>query len=333
MGLTLIQQISFKIFTLIVTIMYSINGGIVAPSTADPIKAKDPDSVKMVFATIADPQVSNYMFSRYQSFQEACMDLKNAETEFDAIVGVGDIAENGLLEEYQLVYDEINGLSDRFIMATGNHDIRLRAYSQSYMRFSDFTNALNRNDNMTKNAYAEGKFAYSEVVNGYKFIVMGSDKTEFEEAYISPEQLVWLDNELATEKGKPVFVVLHQPLKLTHNLPTTWGNGTNKEAGSVGDQNDEIKAVLAKHADDSTVILITGHLHAGFSQYSYEQIEGFHSFNVPALSIENKDGEEGGNGSGLTYIVEVYGNKVLFRARNCRTGEWLPKWDVTVPVK
>ena len=218
MGLTLIQQISFKIFTLIVTIMYSINGGIVAPSTADPIKAKDPDSVKMVFATIADPQVSNYMFSRYQSFQEACMDLKNAETEFDAIVGVGDIAENGLLEEYQLVYDEINGLSDRFIMATGNHDIRLRAYSQSYMRFSDFTNALNRNDNMTKNAYAEGKFAYSEVVNGYKFIVMGSDKTEFEEAYISPEQLVWLDNELATEKGKPVIDVLHQPLKLTHNL-------------------------------------------------------------------------------------------------------------------
>lgn len=332
MGLTLIQQISFKIFTLIVTIMYTFNGGVVAPSTADPIKAKDPDSVKMVFATVADPQVSNYMFGRYQSFQEACIDLRNAECEFDAIVGVGDIAENGLLEEYQLVYDEINGISDRYIMATGNHDIRLRLYSQSHERFTNFTNALNKDESMTENAYAEGKFAYSEVVNGYKFIVMGSDKTEFEEAYISPEQLEWLDNELATEKGKPVFVVLHQPLKLTHNLPATWGNGTNKEAGSVGDQNDEIKAILAKHADDSTVILITGHLHAGFSQYSYEQIEGFHSFNVPALSIENKDGEEGGNGSGLTYIVEVYDDEVLFRARNCRTGEWLPKWDVKIDL-
>ncbi len=333
MGLTLLQQISFKIFTLIIAIMYSFNGGVVAPSTADPIQAKDPDSVKMVFATVADPQVSNYMFGRYQSFQEACMDLRNAECDFDAIVGIGDIAENGLLEEYQLVYDEINGLSNRFIMATGNHDIRLRLYSQSVSRFTGFTNALNRDESMAENAYAEGKFAYSEVVNGYKFIVMGSDKTEFEEAYISPEQLEWLDNELATEKGKPVFVVLHQPLKLTHNLPTTWGNGTNKEAGSVGDQNDEIKAILAKHANDSTVILITGHLHAGFSQYSYEQIEGFHSFNVPSLTIENKDGEEGGNGSGLTYIVEVYEDEVLFRARNCRTGEWLPKWDVAVPVK
>ncbi len=331
--MTLIQQISFKIFTLIITIMYSFNGGLVAPSTADPIKAKDPANVKMVFATIADPQVSNYMFGRYQSFQEACMDLENAECEFDAVVGIGDIAENGLLEEYQLAYNELYDLSDRFIMATGNHDIRLRAYSQSYGRFTNFTNSLNRDESMTENAYAEGKFAYSEVVNGYKFIVMGSDKTEFEEAYISPEQLEWLDSELATEKGKPVFVILHQPLKLTHNLPTTWGSGTNKEAGSVGDQNDEIKTILAKHADDSTVILITGHLHAGFSQYSYEQIEGFHSFNVPSLSIENKDGEEGGNGAGLTYIVEVYNSKVLFRARNCKTGEWLPKWDVSVPVK
>lgn len=331
--MTLVQQISFKIFTLIITIMYSLNGGLVAPSTADPIKSKDPANVKMVFATLADPQVSNYMFGRYQSFQEACMDLDNAECEFDAIVGIGDIAENGLLEEYQLVYNEINGLSKRFIMAEGNHDIRLRAYSQSYDRFSNFTNSLNRDESMTENAYAEGKFAYSEILNGYKFIVMGSDKTEFEESYISQEQLEWLDKELAAEKGKPVFVVLHQPLKLTHNLPTTWGNGTNKEAGSVGDQNDDIKAILAKHAADSTVILITGHLHAGFSQYSYEQIDGFHSFNVPSFSIENKDGEEGGNGAGLTYIVEVYDDEVLFRARNCKTGEWLSKWDVSVPVK
>ena len=153
-----------------------------------------------------------------------------------------------------------------------------------------------------------------------------------ESSYISPEQLEWLDNELATEKGKPVFVIIHQPLKLTHNLPTTWGNGTNKEAGSMGPQNDEFKAILAKHAKDSTVVLINGHLHAGFSQYSYQQIDGFHSVNAPAFSIENKDGEEGGNGSGLTYIVEVYEDEVLLRARNCRTGEWLPKWDTTIAL-
>ena len=332
MALNFVQQLFFKLFALIISVIYSFNGGVIAPSTDAVIKAKNNDA-KLVFATVADPQVSNYLFDRYQAFQESCIDLRNADR-LDAIVGIGDIAENGLAEEYQLVYDELKGVAPRYIMASGNHDVRLRAYSQSYARFSKFTNALNGNDSMTKNAYAEGKYAYSEVVNGYKFIVMGTDKTMMEEAYISPEQLEWIDSEIASvEKGMPVFVLLHQPLKLTHNLPTTWGNGTNKEAGSVGDQNDDIKALLAKHANDKTVILITGHLHAGFSQYSYEQIEGFHSINVPALSIENKDGEEGGNGSGLTYIVEVYDDEVLFRARNCRTGEWLTKWDTSIPLK
>ena len=329
MALNFVQQMFFKLFALIMSVIYSFNGGVVAPSTTDVIKASKPNA-NLVFATLADPQVSNYMFDRYQAYQEASIDLRNAER-LDAIVGVGDIAENGLAEEYQLAFDELKDIDTRFIMASGNHDIRLRAYSQSTKRFFDFTNALNKNESPV-NPYAEGKFAYSEYVNGYKFIVMGSDKTAFEEAYISPEQLAWLDAEIAAEKGKPVFVVLHQPLKLTHNLPTTWGNGTNKEAGSVGAQNDDIKAILAKHAADSTVVLITGHLHAGFSQYSYEKIEGFHSINVPSLSIENKDGEEGGNGSGLTYIVEVYDDEILFRARNCRTGEGLTKWDSRIAL-
>ncbi len=323
MQLNAVQQIFFKLFTLIVSLIYSVNGGVVAPSTADVIKPASNDA-KLVFATLADPQVSNYLFDRYQAFQESCIDLENAER-LDAIVGIGDVAENGLAEEYQLVYDELKDIDTRFIMATGNHDIRMRAHSQMVSRFTGFTNALNGDEDMTD-------IIYSEVINGYKFIVMGSDKTVLEEAYISPEQLEWLGAELATEKGKPVFVILHQPLKLTHNLPTAWGSGTNKEAGSVGDQSDDIKAVLAKHANDSTVVLITGHLHAGFSQYSYQQIEGFHSFNVPAFSIENKDGEEGGNGSGLTYIVEVYDDEILFRARNCRTGEWLTKWDTKIAL-
>ncbi len=322
MALNFVQQFFFKLFTVIISVIYSISGGVSAP-TGKPMQAKNPNTVKMVFATIADPQVSNYLFDRYTAFQEACIDLRNAKVEFDAIVGIGDIAENGLAEEYQLVYNELKDIDTRFIMATGNHDIRFRAYKQSVKRFSKFTNALNGDNDMTK-------LAYSERVNGYKFIVLGSDKMVMEEAYLSDAQLSWLDAELAECKGEPVFVICHQPLKLTHNLPTTWGNGTNKEAGSVGPQNDALKAILAKHADDSTVIFINGHLHAGFSEYSYQKIDGFHSFNVPAFSIENKDGDV--NGSGLTYIVEVYRNKVIFRARNLRTGEWLPKWDTVIAL-
>ena len=326
MILNVVQQFFLKLFSIFFAMSVSVSGAIAPPSTENPIKPKDAENVNLVFAAFGDTQISNYMFDRYAVFGAAMEDL-HASERMDAVIVAGDVAENGLAEEYQLVYDGLKGLEGcRYIMSAGNHDIRLRLYSQSVDRFSNFTNSLNRDEDMTQ-------LWYAEKINGYKFIVMGSDRTEFEEAYISPEQLAWLDAELASANGEPVFVVLHQPLKLTHNLPTTWGNGTNKEAGSVGDQNDDIRAILTKHAADGNVFLITGHLHAGFSQYSYQNLDGVHSFNVPSLSIENKDGEEGGNGSGLTYIVEVYEDEVIFRARNCEKGEWLPKWDVTVPVK
>lgn len=331
MDLCILQRLFFKILTCIITLFYSLFGGAVVPSTEEPIKAKNPDEVKMVFATVADPQVSNLLLDRYRVFQSGCMDLRNAECEFDAIVGLGDIAENGFAEEYQLVCDELSSIDTRFIMATGNHDLRLRLYSQSTERFKQFTNALNGDTSMSDSVYAEGKLAYSEVINGYKFIVLGSDKTEFEEAYISEAQLEWLDKELESANGKPVFVVLHQPLKLTHDLPNTWGNGTNKDAGSVGDQSDDIKALLAKHAKNNTVVLLTGHLHSGFGSNSYEEIEGFYSINIPSFSIENKDGRV--NGKGLTFICEVYENEIVFRARNVQEGKWIPAEDITIPVK
>ena len=331
MSLNLIQQFFFKLFTLIVTAIYSFSGGIVAPSTEAPIKEKKPSSAKLTFVTVADPQISNYMFDRYQVLQEAVIDLKNAKCDFDAVVGIGDIAENGLAEEYQLFIDEFKGIDARYIMATGNHDIRLRNYNQVVNRFTKFTNALNGEEDVALNAYEDGKLAYTEMVKGYKFIVMGSDKATFEEAYISDAQLEWLDKELASaSRNKPVFVVLHQPLKLTHNLPNNWGNGTNKEAGSVGDQSDAIKEILSKNGKNKPVILITGHLHAGFSEFSYEKIGNFHSFNVPSLAIDNEDGAEGGDGSGLTYIVEVYNNEVLFRARNLEEGKWMPQFDTKI---
>ena len=323
MVLNIVQQFFLKLFSVFFAMSVSVSGAIAPPATDEPINAKNPDEAKLVFAALADPQISNYMFDRYAVFGNAMADLHASEYDLDAVILAGDIAENGLAEEYQLVYDGLKGIEGcRYISATGNHDIRLRAYSQSKKRFNEFANALNNNENPVS------EFHFSEVINGYKFIVMGSDKTAFEEAYISDEQLEWLDSELNAENGKPTFVILHQPLKLTHDLPNTWGNGTNVNAGSVGDQSDAIKEILMKYTN---VVLITGHLHTGFGEASYEQMGNLHMVNVPSLTIDNKDGEY--NGSGLGYIVEVYDNEIIFRARNLETGKWLSDYDETIILK
>ena len=318
MTLNIIQKLFYKLFLLILSLVYSVSGGVVAPSTEDPIKVLDEETVQLTFATVADPQVSNYMFARYRTFEAACMDLKTGS--YDAVLLLGDIAENGLKEEYQLVFDGLSGIDTRYIAITGNHDIRLRLYSQSSDRFKEFANALNGDESMTE-------MHHSEVINGYKFITLGSDKTMFEEAYLSQEQLDWLDDELHAENGNLTFVLCHQPLKLTHGLPDTW-NSPSDTAGSVGDQNDQLFEIMNKYEN---VVFLTGHLHTGFVDFLYENKDGVHLVNVPSFTIENKSGEY--NEAGLGFIAEVYEEEVIFRARDFARGIWVPEHDIHIEIK
>lgn len=312
-----------KILSLCMAIYYMITP-YVAPSTSEPIDTLS-DNVKLTAVMWADPQISNYLLERMPIIKAAGEDVKNSSVKIDALLVAGDIAENGLQCEFDEVYNAIKDTSvSHYIMATGNHDVRLRLYKQSIARFCDFTNALNENsgsDLRIDDAH------YSYEVNGYTFVVMGTDRTEFEEAYIDDEQLEWLDDTLAEKsgKGKPVFVVLHQLLKGTHGLPLTWGNGTNKNGGIVGEQSDAIYEILNKYED---IILISGHNHTGLGQYTYERIGNIYSVNLPSVTINNKDGDY--NGPGIGFMMEVYSKKVVFRARDFDDGKYLPDYDITI---
>ncbi|MBR6005643.1 MAG: metallophosphoesterase, partial [Clostridia bacterium] len=313
------SKIMFRFLSLILSAYVSLFAPIVPPSAEEPIKPLDEREVKLVFAAVADSQVSNYLLSRYPVFTEAAQDLHNAEYPLDALVIAGDIVENGLSEEYQLVYDGLSGIDTRYILAEGNHDIRLRSYKQASERFFALANALNGDESMDC-------FHYYEKVNGYKFIVLGSDRTEFEESYISDEQLAWLDSELEDSDGEPTFVILHQPLKDTHGLPGTWGSPVDS-AGSVGAQSDALKEILTGYKN---VVLITGHLHTGFGKYTYETMGDLHMVNLPSLCINNKDCDYAGPGIG--YIVEVYDSEILFRARDFAKGKWVKDFDFSIPL-
>ena len=322
---TIFQKFFYWLFGVFMTLVLAFNGGYVAPSTEAPINTSK-DDAQAVFAILADPQISNYMLGRYPVYTAACEDLKNAECKFDAVIGVGDIAENGLSVEYQLVYDQLHGLDTRYIMAAGNHDIRLRVYEQSLWTFCNFVNTLNEDDSMDS-------FSFSERINGYKIIVIGSDKTEFESSYLSNEQLQWIDNEIAAENGKPVFVVAHQPLKDSHNIEQAWGSSI-KTGASVGEQSEELQAIMSKYKN---VFFISGHLHSGFGPDNYNNIDGIHSINAPSLTIENKDGTY--NKAGLAFILEVYEDEVIFRARDMAEGAWVAditgesSYDIVIPVE
>ena len=312
-----------KIWSFFLSLFYVFAGAVMPPSTDDIIKPLNSYTVKLNVALWADPQLSTYLFDRMPYFESACQDLKNGK-KIDALVIAGDIAENGLLCEYEMVSKNIkNDKVKNYLMATGNHDVRMRIYDSTVERFTGFSNDLNE---YAGSNLSMDKLNYKYKINGYTFIVLGTDRTEFEEAWFSDEQLQWLDDSLkeANKSAKPVFVVCHQPLKDSHGLPDTWGSPVDK-LGSVGAQSDELFEIMNKY---KRVVFISGHLHTSFGEYTYEKIGNIHSVNLPSLTIENKDGDCDDRGIG--FMMEVYSGKVVFRARNFADGKYLPEYDITI---
>ncbi len=284
-------------------------GMVTPPATTSPIEFKDSENVKMSAVLFADSHIRDTGFSEY-FFQNAFKDIENSEETFDAFVLAGDITEFGDAASYEITWNVIENYCpiETVLLATGNHDIRLAYEKQTSM-------IMNK-----QSEYFEAeidKAYYSYDVNGYTFVVMGSDEWQLEKAIISDEQLSFLDSELsrATKNGKPAFVVCHQPLANTHGLPEVWKNG------DIGEQSDEIFEILTKYKN---VFYINGHLHDGVYEKSLEVLSeenGVYSINLPAYGKVNDYGIY--LQSGLGTYMEVYDDEVVFTARDFKQGEAL----------
>ena len=292
----------------------------VQPATDEPIEPLRPDECRASFAVIADTQFTTYTPNRYPYFKSTSEDLHNNNGMFDALILAGDITETGSAAEYQMVYDRLSGLDNKYIFATGNHDIREQSYESAVSKFTKFINTINEET-------VTDKLRYSVEINGYKFIVTGTDNYQFEKAYLSNEQLLWIENEIASSDGKPVFVIGHQPLKKTHGLPSTWRASVLPDDGNIGEQSDELKTIIEKYPN---VFFITGHIHTGLGKYTYEKLGDSHLICLPSVSVANFGGEYNSNGTG--FVAEVYDNEVIFRARNFSNGKWIPEHDIVISI-
>ena len=306
--------LAYKVMALVLTIMASF-GMVTSPSTETPIVPDE--NAQINFVVWGDPQVSNILFEREKNFKAACEDIANTQGQLDALVIVGDIAENGLQSEYDTVSDFLcssGSAYKNFIALEGNHDVRNKVFSLQLKRFTAFNNGVTNAVHMSGDRYY-----YSYEINGYKFVVMGTVSTVFEESDISAEELSWLDSEIASTQGtgKPVFVLNHQPLQNTHGLPGTWNAPEFLKAGSVGKQSGDIKAIFEKY---NNVVFITGHLHTGIGHYSYEDYGSWKSINVPSVCIDNADGFDG---TTQGYVFSVYADKLVARARVFGEGRYV----------
>lgn len=289
-----------------------------------PINIKESEKCRLSAAIISDLHVSQKISGQTENVFHCISDIAQAKSRIDVLTFAGDLTDNGKEAEYRYLSEKLTEVQtvDHILPVSGNHDIRLGSFIRSQRNFHDLCKSVN-------NSLDVHGLWYSYKVNGYTFIVLGSVKRRFEEATLSKDELLWLDKKLreCDEAGLPVFVMLHQPLKKTHNLPYSW-DMPGKKAGSVGSESDILKFIFGMH---DNIFLITGHLHRGYNKYTYEEHGGVHCISVPSAGLYNKDSDY--SKAGLGFIVEVYDDEVVFRARDFINGRYIPKAEKRYKLK
>ncbi len=275
-------------------------------SKDEPITFEDSENVKLSMAIIADTHLPNRE-SAEKNLENTFEDIGNSKEKFDAFLLAGDIADYGTDNEYKRFFRVLDKYKDTYktLVTMGNHDARIFFKKNTKILIKKIRDYLGD---------TSGKVYYSCDINGYTFIVLCTEKRILEKAYLSPEQIAFLDKELArgTKDGKPVFVMCHQPFAETHGLPEVW------KTGDMGEQNDEVRAIMEKYRN---VFFINGHLHGGIFEKVAETIN--EENNVQSISIPGyrKENNFGIIDCGVGYYCEVYEDRVIFKARKFISGE------------
>lgn len=291
------------------------------------------DGCNASIAVISDMHLKDN-FIRQGMLELGLADMANAEDRLDAVAFCGDITDHGYIEMWDCFAEATSkyDLAEQLILVEGNHDTwgpdrdNLDTVKQTFI---DYNKKVADRD--------VTEMYYTTNVNGYPVIVLGSED-DGTNAYISQTQIDWFAAEMekASQTGLPIFVFCHQPFNKTHGLPKTWEmeKDPDWDDGGIGEQSDLVKNVVKKY---DNVFFISGHLHAGFETEdrdlysSVEKHDGYTLINVPCFMYPDViRGSHITNGTG--YVIEIYDDQVLLRARNFATGTWCTKFDVSVDL-
>lgn len=274
---------------------------------------------------MADTHIEEKELARQFFLKQSLKKISRAKSPVDAVLVAGDVtnyADEPSLAKFFDICSEYSTVP--VIAAAGNHDIGHAgdrdktdiSREEAMANFIRYRNEyMGRSDTVNY---------FSTEIKGYTFIVLGDEVIDggaWDEITMSPEQLDFLDRELAraTADGKPAFVCSHWPIQGTNGEDTIWpGSGVPTDVY-------DIKSILEKY---DNVFYVSGHMHAGIKSQAVEKLYGLSNaervngvtyINLPTLGIVNSFGVPF---SGIGAQLEVYENEVIFRPRNLITNKW-----------
>lgn len=286
----------------------------------------DPNLPILTFAVISDIHIQSRV-TFLERFNNALIDLtENMQPKPDAIVLNGDLGD-GTAEDYALLSRIIKDRqlntegNPLWLAAIGNHEF-YKAYHDplsnvwSPSAFPNGDSDAKAKERFTSFTQQE-KVYFDKYIKGYHFIFLGSEKSAMsdksigEAAFLSPEQLAWLDVKLKENyiQGKPVFVFLHQPLfNSTGNI------------GYFVVQGGQLYKILKKYPE---IVMFSGHLHQALGSEATVRHDVFAIYNDSStsrpLSRDYKSGLDKSEG----LYVEVFQDKVQVRGRDFINKTWV----------
>ena len=268
---------------------------------------KDPDACRLNFAVLSDSHIEGNNTTRYKVFARCLKDVRRNRSGLDAVVFLGDNTMNGNSTESMFFHGTVSLLlkGQKVLPVLGNHDIGNGE--------GDYEKLQNR-----WYAYTEAFFGkkltvpyYREVIDGYSFIVLGTEEHTSNSMTLTDGQLEWLRGTLedAARSGKPVFVFSHHPERASYRANPAYEYS--------------LTDILTAYAEDHDLFYFSGHTHRTLTRSSFNTYYNFPEISLPCLTTLT--GEKDNvikDDTGVGVEVEVYGDEVIVRGRNFYQGEW-----------
>lgn len=285
---------------------------------------------KMSFHLISDTHItSDPNGEAAASFKAVLQDMKEVNPNASALLTAGDNTQDGRTEEMKVFYDILEAFNPveagQTMIALGNHDMR----GPDWGIWESFPAGVNAYYETIYNSYmqynqkympdTDGAPYYDRWISGYHFIVLNSENSPKDTAWLSDTQLEWLEEKL-TEKedlSVPAFVIVHQALNDTHRDSNNY-NG-------FGNQDAKVKEILSKHPQ---TVFISGHIHNGLGTAEVLDSPYGTLVDVPSLRYNHN----GITGDGTGYEAYLYDTELYLRARDFKNQKWLPQCDVSVSL-
>ena len=320
--------------------------GLLLGKKEEPLSRAKPDC-RMAFAAVSDTHLRGNFKLIFQGMLELGLyDMEKTQDKLDAVAFVGDITNHGYVDQWDAFADAVSkyDVAKKTMVVVGNHD----TWGPNREDFNNpvdgvKTTFIRYNKIVSDRDITE--MYYSDVVNGYYMIALGSegDRTS---AYLSQTQLQWFAEEMekASKTGLPIFVLMHQPINGTHGLPYSWElhKDDPPETGGIGEESDQVVEILRKY---DNVFYISGHIHSGYKNVGskfgaeYVSVETMKNDRGNPITLINLpsylyfDVTRGGHlANGCGWVIEVYDSEVMLRARNFATGTYLTRYDQTVSL-